>query len=70
MVLLIAPDMKQAKVLLDYAEGMLQSTPLLKQLILARTKDTLVLTTGITLGSSQRIVPAHSRYDVRGGARR
>ena len=28
VVLLIAPDKKQAKVLLDYAEGTLQSTPL------------------------------------------
>ena len=41
--------MKQAKVLLDYAEGTLQSTPMLRQLIEQRTKDTLVLTTGITL---------------------
>ena len=49
VVLLIAPDMKQAKVLLDYAEGTLQSTPMLRQLIEQRTKDTLVLTTGITL---------------------
>ena len=28
VVLLLAPDMKQAKVLLDYAEGALESTPL------------------------------------------
>ena len=27
VVLLLAPDMKQAKVLLDYAEGTLKSTP-------------------------------------------
>ena len=27
VVLLLAPDMKQAKVLLDYAEGTLESTP-------------------------------------------
>ena len=60
--------MKQAKVLLDYAEGTLQSTPILRQLIEQRTKDTLTLTTGITLGGSQRIVPAHSRCDLRCGA--
>ena len=30
VVLLIAPDMKQAKVLLDYAEGTLESTPMLQ----------------------------------------
>ena len=49
VVLLLAPDMKQAKVLLDYAEGTLESTPVLKQLLSARTAETLTLTTGITL---------------------
>ena len=49
VVLLIAPDKKQAKVLLDYAEGALQSTPLLSQLLEARTAETLTLTTGIAL---------------------
>ena len=39
----------RAKVLLDYAEGTLQSTPILRQLLESRTKDTLTLTTGITL---------------------
>ena len=32
VVLLLAPDMKQAKVLLDYAEGTLESTPIMRQL--------------------------------------
>ena len=49
VVLLLAPDMKQAKVLLDYAEGALESTPIMKQLLDSRTADTLTLTTGITL---------------------
>ena len=49
IVLLIAPDMKQAKVALNYAEGALESTPLMKQLIVSRTAETLLLTTGITL---------------------
>ena len=49
VVLLIAPDMKQAKVLLNYAEGALEFTPMLKQLLANRTADTLTLTTGITL---------------------
>jgi hypothetical protein len=48
-VLLIAPDKKQAKVLLDYAEGTLESTPLLKQLLANRTAEVLELTTGINL---------------------
>jgi len=41
--------MKQAKVLLDYAEGALESTPLMKQLLVNRTAETLTLTTGISL---------------------
>src|SRR5262245_32543652 len=49
VVLLLAPDMKQAKVLLDYAEGTLESTPIMKQLLQSRTAETLTLTTGITL---------------------
>ena len=48
-VLLIAPDMKQAKVALNYAEGTLESTPMMKQLTASRTAETLTLTTGITL---------------------
>jgi hypothetical protein len=36
IVLLIAPDMRQAKVLLEYAEGTLRSTPILSQLIKER----------------------------------
>lgn len=49
VVLLIAPDMKQSKVLLGYAEGALQATPLMQQLLQSRTTDTLTLTTGISL---------------------
>jgi hypothetical protein len=49
VVLLLAPDMKQAKVLLDYAEGTLESTPIMKQLLASRTAETLTLTTGVTL---------------------
>ena len=49
IVLLIAPDMRQAKVLLEYAEGTLLSTPLLRQLIKDRNKDELILTTGVSL---------------------
>jgi hypothetical protein len=49
VVLLLAPDMRQAKVSLDYAEGVLQSTPLMKQLLAGRTADTLTLSNGIVL---------------------
>jgi hypothetical protein len=47
VVLLLAPDMKLA--MLDYAEGTLESTPLLKQLLTSRTAETLTLSTGISL---------------------
>src|SRR5215831_3218054 len=49
LVLLIAPDIRQAKVLLEYAQGALESTPMLTQLIADRRRDELELTTGITL---------------------
>ena len=47
-MLLIAPDKKQAKVLLDYAEGTLQSTPS-ESAHHAADAETLTLTTGIIL---------------------
>ena len=49
IVLLIAPDVRQAKVALDYAEGVLQSTPAMEQMLAGRTAETLTLTNGITL---------------------
>jgi hypothetical protein len=49
LVLLIAPDIRQAKVLLEYAQGTLESAPMLSQLIADRKADELTLTTGITL---------------------
>jgi hypothetical protein len=49
LVLLIAPDIRQAEVLLEYAQGTLESAPLLSQLIANRTRDKLELTSGITL---------------------
>ena len=48
-MLLIAPDVRQAKVALDYAEGVLQSTPAMEQMLAGRTAETLTLTNGITL---------------------
>src|SRR5262249_34362389 len=48
LVLLIAPDIRQAKVLLEYGAGTLESAPLLSQLIADRRKEELELTTGIT----------------------
>ena len=49
VVLLIAPDKKQASVLLGYAQGVLESTPMMSQLIANRTADTLTLTNGVTI---------------------
>jgi hypothetical protein len=49
VVLLIAQDKRAAKVSLDYAEGALESTSMLRQLIKERRREELVLTNGITL---------------------
>jgi hypothetical protein len=49
VVLLIAQDKRAAKVSLDYAEGALDSTPMLRQLIKHRQREELLLTNGITL---------------------
>ena len=49
VVLCIAPDQRQARVMLDYATGIIEATPLLAQLIASRTADTLALTTGIVI---------------------
>ena len=64
---LLAPDMKQAKVLLDYAEGTLESTPIMRQLILSRTAETLTLKTGITLEVRICKLPPHPRRHLRCG---
>ena len=49
IVLLIAPNQKQAKIALDYAEATFKNSPILRQLIANRTQDTLELTNGIAL---------------------
>jgi hypothetical protein len=48
-VLCIAPDQRQARIALDYATGILESTPILAQLIASRTADQLELSTGIVI---------------------
>lgn len=49
VVLLIAPDQRQAKIALDYAAAAFEQSPILKQLIASRTADTLELTNGISI---------------------
>jgi hypothetical protein len=49
VVTLIAPDQRQARILLDYAEGALTTSPLLSQLFRQRVQDTLSLNNGIDL---------------------
>ena len=47
VLLVIAPDARQAKVQLDYIEGVFQSSPVLAKLISNRNADSLSLTNGI-----------------------
>ena len=49
VVLCIAPDQRQSRIVLDYCAGVLESAPVLQQLIANRTADTLELTTGIAI---------------------
>jgi hypothetical protein len=49
VVLAVAPDKRQARILVDYAEGALQATPLLKQLLANRTAEVLNFTNGTSL---------------------
>jgi hypothetical protein len=49
VLLCIAPDQRQATIILDYATAAFEDSPILKQLIANRTADTLELTTGITI---------------------
>jgi hypothetical protein len=49
VVLLIAADQRQAKILLDYIEGFLEASPILKQLIERRTADALELTNRVVV---------------------
>jgi hypothetical protein len=46
LVICVAPDQKQARVCLDYCAGIMESTPLLADMIANRTADTLELTNG------------------------
>jgi hypothetical protein len=49
VLLAIAPDSRQAGIVLEYAEAAFEQSPILKQLIANRTTDTLELKTGISI---------------------
>jgi hypothetical protein len=49
ILLIIAPDTRQATIVLDYIEANFRSSPILAQLIQQRTADALELTNGITI---------------------
>jgi phage terminase large subunit-like protein len=52
VVLIIAPDARQAGIALNYVQAALEGPPILSQLIDERTADTLRLTTNIALRSA------------------
>ena len=49
VVLCIAPDQRQARIILNYATAAFEATPIMRQLIANRTAETLSLTTGIDI---------------------
>ena len=48
-VMLLAADRRQARVLMRYVTGMLDGVPMLAQLIVARTAESVTLSTGIVI---------------------
>lgn len=49
VLLCIAPDQRQAGIVLDYAHAAFEQSPILAQLVANRTADTLTLTTGVSI---------------------
>jgi hypothetical protein len=49
ILLCIAPDQKQASIVLEYAEAAFEASPILSQLIANRTVDTLELSNGVNI---------------------
>ena len=49
VLLCIAPDQRQAGIVLGYAEAAFEQSPILRQLIANRTSDALVLTNGVSI---------------------
>jgi hypothetical protein len=49
VLLCIAPDQRQAAIVLDYTTAAFEQSPILKQLIVNRTADTLELSNGISI---------------------
>ena len=49
VLLAIAPDQRQAGIVLEYTEAAFETSPILKQLIVNRTVDTLELSNGINI---------------------
>jgi hypothetical protein len=47
--LCIAPDLRQAAIVLDYCAAVFEASPILKQLIRSRTTDSLELTNGVSI---------------------
>ena len=49
LLLCIAPDQRQARIVRDYCEGVLEQSPILRQLIVNRTADSLELSNGVAI---------------------
>jgi hypothetical protein len=49
VALVVAPDQRQATIVLDYATAALEGSPVLRQLIVRRTHDTLELGNGVNI---------------------
>ena len=56
-VMVIAADRKQARVIMRYVKGLLQSVPMLKQLIQAETRESITLKGRVADRGAHGIIP-------------
>ncbi|MEJ0076853.1 MAG: hypothetical protein WDO17_15655 [Alphaproteobacteria bacterium] len=49
VLLCIAPDQRQANIALSYATAAFEASPIMRQLVVSKTADTLTLATGVTI---------------------
>ena len=49
VLLCVAADTRQARIILDYCEAAFEQSPILKQMIATRTADALELTNGVSI---------------------
>jgi hypothetical protein len=66
VVLIVAPDPKQSRVIFRYCVALLESTPALAELIVRKTVDTIDLSTGVSIEVGTASFRTPRGYSLRG----